>query len=280
MKVKVSVYHGPSGSGRTDLIVPFVPGETTVGQALEEAACRLAASGGAKGANGTDENESPMVPNLTLARAPSEVRPVTSLYIGQDWIKNRVPHVGSKQIRYHVVPAMISSDEEEESDDDPEIGPESEANKPSEAGAGPFKDSTKDCTYNNIDLSNTDGCRLMMVSPDFLGGRTSSRRDIFSWASWGSKSSSERRQDILSRRLYEYHAQEGICTTVWDKIESVRVPVDDVSSLRINLTELGDIRSVFTEQSREEKTITDELDLVLPVSEGAATFADLKSVGK
>ena len=296
MKVKVSVYHGPSGSGRTDLDVPFVPGETTVGQALEEAASRLAASGGAKGANGTDENGVPL-PNLTLARAPSEVRPVTSLYIGQDWIKNTItmfPFAGNKKVRYHVVPALIGSDEEESDDDDSseDVVPVRESRNKKISGSPLAEDDksgisgtvpSKIRSSSSVDTFNVDGCRLMMICSRYPSQVAPGRKDIFSepYSKPYSKSSALR-QNMLTSRLYEYHSQEGLLTTVWNKIKAICIPLDDrgSSSLRVDLTEFGEIRSVFKEQRGEEETTTEEADIVLPVTGGGAAFSDIKSVGK
>lgn len=263
MKVKVSVYHGPSGSGRTDLSIPFVPGKTTVGQALEDAASRLANSGGVNGESGTDENgPPPILPNLTLTKTPSKVEPVTSLYIGQDWIKNRVPKMGSNQIRYHVVPALVSSDEDsEESDGDSAVG-----------GSGAKKGTE---------------CELRMVSRRYDGEprvnyRAREQRDVFlgPLSYFGSLSAAEERRKVFSSRLFEYHALEGIMATAWSKIKTIRVPIDDASSLRLEMTETGEIQAAFREDVGKKKAAMEELDLVFPISRGGATFADLKSVGK
>lgn len=121
MNVKVSIASPNAGCAPTAISIPFLPGEMTVGQALQEAASRLAASrtAGAKTDADGDKPIPALIPALQLTRVPSRVQPVTDEYIGQDWLKNNVVnYAGNETLRYHVVPALVTSDEEESSDDD------------------------------------------------------------------------------------------------------------------------------------------------------------------
>ena len=167
--------------------------------------------------------------------------------------------MGSNQIRYHVVPALVSSDEDsEESDGDSAVG-----------GSGAKKGTE---------------CELRMVSRRYDGEPRvrSERRDVFlgPLSYFGSLSAAEERQKVFSSRLFEYHALEGIMATAWSKIKTIRVPIDDASSLRIDMAETGEIQAAFREDVGKKKAAMEELDLVFPISRGGATFADLKSVGK
>ena len=268
MKVKVSVYHGPSGSGRTDLDVPFVPGETTVGQALEEAASRLAASA-AKEESGTDKKEPPMVPNLHLTSLPSQVTAVTDEYIGQDWIKNRVLSTHKNHwmpnqnylpdcecyngiLRYHVVPALVGSDEEDSSDDD-----DDSASKPA-SGSRAVSSGT----------GITSGCQLRMV------------RD---W-SFGKMMNASQRSAVLTSPLYEYHTREVLEVSDLTRISSIRVPIDAKGSLlRMDLSCTGKIESVFREKKGSSSmTSIEDVDIDLPENTGlgGATIGDLKAIGE
>jgi hypothetical protein len=230
MKVKVSINHGPGGSSRADFDVPFVPGKTTVGQVLQDAASRLVAAGGVSKGKSDDEENGP--PILTLDKAPSKVETVSDQYIGQDWIKNRVGQ-SSKSIRYHVVPALVTSDEDDSDDD-----------------------------------SAADGCELRMI-----GGRHPKHR-----------TATTERRAVLSSKLYEYHALEGLAATAWSKIEAISIPLDfeGSSALRINFTPTGEIRGAVKMESTRKGGMVElgVLDLDLPESPGGATFADLKTVGK
>ena len=245
MKVKVSVYHGPSGSGRTDQDVPFVPGETTVGQALEEAASRLAASA-AKEESWTDKKEPPMVPNLHLTSLPSQVTAVTDEYIGQDWIKNRVLSTHKNHwmpnqnylpgcecyngiLRYHVVPALVGSDEEDSSDDDDD---DDSASKPAS----------------------------------------------------GSRADASQRSAVLTSPLYEYHTREVLEVSDLTRISSIRVPIDAKGSLlRMDLSCTGKIESVFREKKGSSSmTSIEDVDIDLPENTGlgGATIGDVKAIGE
>jgi len=259
MKVKVSVNHpGPNGSsgGRTtDVDVPFVPGKTTVGDALKEAASRLAAA-------------NKMVPNLTLSKMPSQVTAVTGECIGQDWIRNRVqPTVGfscvppgsdtfTGTLRYHVAPALVSSDEEDSSDDDSE----------SKSASGSGGDGSS--AIRSSGVGGTDGCQLRMV-------RT-----------WPFEKILEARQRtaVLSSPLYEYHVQEGLTVSDLTRITTIRIPIDDegASVIIIRLSDFGGIEAVLREQTQQEgKTLVEELDIDLPENTGSgATIHDLKAVGE
>lgn len=269
MKVKVSVYHGPSGSGRTDLAVPFVPGKTTVGQALEEAASRLAASGGAKEESGTDEN-GPPIPNLQLIRMPSRVSAVSRncRYLGEDWMWNDVSNKTGTKIRYHVVPALVSSDEEGSDDESgnedskPKSIKASETKKPSSISRSinPF--------YKDEGAARQDEVYFRAVTSwDFDKPKTAMQRN-----------------DVFSSRLYEYHSVEGLSATTLDKITAIRVPLDDNGSfLRIDLTETAEMKAVFKEQQEKDgQTSVKKLNVALARRHmpGGATIEDLKSVGK
>ena len=268
---QVSINHGPNGSSRADFDVPFVPGKTTVGQVLQDAASRLVAAGGvsgkttaagqvlqdtdaavaASGKGGDEESGPPVLPNLTLSVAPSLVETVSDQYIGQDWIKNRVgQNGGSRELfphfRYHVVPALVSSDDEEENSSD-------------------------DSSDNSSAVDG--GYELRMVSDRYsVVGEWPYNRYFHQ----KNLSAAAGRRAVYSSKLYEYHALEGLTATAWSKIDAISIPIDDKSALCINLTPAGEIRDVVKKEPEGGRV----LDLDLPESPGGATFADLKTIGK
>jgi len=240
MEVKVSIRKGKFASPDDPVVsVPFVPGETTVGQALQVAA-------GAK---------------LQLIQVPARVVPVTDVYMGQDWVKNKFSNNDVDSFRYQIVPALRPN-----KDDD------SKSNTMLSARGGSGEGGSDSASFDDVEdrAFDIDGYLLRMV------GR---------WPCRTSTSVSER-QEILSSHLYEYHATEGLSASVFRDVTTVRVPLTKRSFgvgkqrtvLRVDLAEDGSIEAVFEEQEGENNTTlsSKELDIDLPeIVTGGATINDL-----